>query len=895
MAIHPVPLKQLDPKVMEEGEDAALLGSGAAPSGDLVTSDGAGGTTFSPPGTPGAHKSTHSDGQSDEITVQDLGSGAAASGDVLAADGAGALSFVSPSAPGLHATTHEENQTDELTVQNLGSTGASSGEVLTADGAGGLSFTSPTSGMFVKTVGGASPDFADISAALSSLETGAAKKGILLIGATSTPWGTTVVTLTKPVTFIGTVEGAGFTIGSAGLLTVDLAGLDEGVMEFENVSVSKSGGDNGIDFAQSTVLKFRKCSVSNSSGEAAGLFRTLVTATNGNITVFGEDTDFDGDTPGGSVSEMFVINDANGNFEAHLKNCTWFNTAGNGATFVRTSGGNVDLFLSDGCVLHRAGIATGSGNLDIHYKDGSSLVTDFVSGGIGLANVIGGTTSIHGEETYTTDMDSFSAEIDIQRVLLEHMGLTINIGPGTFAYSVALLPVKPDVTIRGAGQDSTILSFSGSDTAIRFLPAALRNTIQDLKIKLTVTGTGFGIAADSTTDEMKVRNITIELDVDKGGGISVSGPRSIVENVRVKSTTTTANAIFDSILVNGDDSVIRGCFVDHTGVLTGNQTRAGIFSSSGKRIIIENNRVTGNIDIGIRADGENVQIIGNQIDQVDLDSADKAGTIAISFSGRNGLVSHNHMQNIGEFGVKITGSAERTTVISNYIKGGQSGSIGIEAEVANAANIIIKDNTIENGTIGQASIGTGIKLFATGVSGATRTVVQGNAILRVLIVGIDVAYSTITAGDIQGPSISDNDIIFNNQTALIGIRVIGTSLGTKIISAIIDQNRIYMGTSTNPGNGIIVHFASDFSISHNHLEGRASTGSSNGIEVKDSIDGKVASNRVLGFDDGIESISAASGESDENQYAINHLRGNVTNAVNFAANETNRDEVFNKV
>jgi hypothetical protein len=52
MALHPVPVKQLDPKVMEEGEDAALLSSPGASTGDVATSDGAGGVSFDSPAPP---------------------------------------------------------------------------------------------------------------------------------------------------------------------------------------------------------------------------------------------------------------------------------------------------------------------------------------------------------------------------------------------------------------------------------------------------------------------------------------------------------------------------------------------------------------------------------------------------------------------------------------------------------------------------------------------------------------------------------------------------------------------------------------------------------------------------------------------------------------------------
>ncbi len=49
MALHPVPEKQLDPKVLIEGEDASALGSGAAAVGEVLTGDGAGGASWEAP------------------------------------------------------------------------------------------------------------------------------------------------------------------------------------------------------------------------------------------------------------------------------------------------------------------------------------------------------------------------------------------------------------------------------------------------------------------------------------------------------------------------------------------------------------------------------------------------------------------------------------------------------------------------------------------------------------------------------------------------------------------------------------------------------------------------------------------------------------------------------
>ncbi len=128
-----------DSRVPTQDENDALLGTNGAPStiNRFVTDSDPRNTNAR---TPTAHATTHNDGGSDEITVQNLGSSSAPAGEVLTANGAGGLLFNPPGAPGVHATTHSDGGSDEITVQNLGSVGAAANTVLTADGAGGLTF-----------------------------------------------------------------------------------------------------------------------------------------------------------------------------------------------------------------------------------------------------------------------------------------------------------------------------------------------------------------------------------------------------------------------------------------------------------------------------------------------------------------------------------------------------------------------------------------------------------------------------------------------------------------------------------------------------------------------------------------------------------------------------------
>jgi len=58
------------------------------------------------------------------------------SGEVLSTNGSGVLSWAAASAPGAHASTHSENQSDEVFAEDLGTT-CTSGQVLEGDGPGG--------------------------------------------------------------------------------------------------------------------------------------------------------------------------------------------------------------------------------------------------------------------------------------------------------------------------------------------------------------------------------------------------------------------------------------------------------------------------------------------------------------------------------------------------------------------------------------------------------------------------------------------------------------------------------------------------------------------------------------------------------------------------------------
>lgn len=103
--------------------------------------------------TPLAHASSHSNAGSDEITAENLGTASTDVSRALRPDGAGGLAFSDLAHSDLtgigvndhhnedHASRHSNGGTDEVTVENLGTVSTDVSTALRPDGAGGLAFS----------------------------------------------------------------------------------------------------------------------------------------------------------------------------------------------------------------------------------------------------------------------------------------------------------------------------------------------------------------------------------------------------------------------------------------------------------------------------------------------------------------------------------------------------------------------------------------------------------------------------------------------------------------------------------------------------------------------------------------------------------------------------------
>lgn len=100
-----------------------------------------------------AHATTHSDGGSDEVTVENLATGSTDTSTALRPDGGGGLAFSDVAHADLtgvgtddhhaqaHAAAHSDGGADEVTVENLATASTDVSTALRPDGSGGLAFS----------------------------------------------------------------------------------------------------------------------------------------------------------------------------------------------------------------------------------------------------------------------------------------------------------------------------------------------------------------------------------------------------------------------------------------------------------------------------------------------------------------------------------------------------------------------------------------------------------------------------------------------------------------------------------------------------------------------------------------------------------------------------------
>ncbi|HSN98170.1 MAG TPA: parallel beta-helix domain-containing protein, partial [Candidatus Nanopelagicales bacterium] len=155
-------------------------------------------------------------------------------------------------------------------------------------------------------------------------------------------------------------------------------------------------------------------------------------------------------------------------------------------------------------------------------------------------------------------------EAAVQTALIEaEPGSTICFGAGTFSFTTELGLDVDGVTLRGAGQDQTILDFSGQDTGANgMLIRADAVTVEALAVHETP---GDGIRADSVAG-ITFRSVTVQWGADE----------------------SVENGAYGLYPVGSTDVVIDGCVVKGA-------RDAGIYVGQSVGILVANSEVYGNV------------------------------------------------------------------------------------------------------------------------------------------------------------------------------------------------------------------------------------------------------------------------------------------------------------
>ncbi len=525
--------------------------------------------------------------------------------------------------------------------------------------------------LFVAQIGGTGSTHADVNAAIAAYNGGSETRAVIHIADVAADWGA-VITISKPIKFVGIVENAGLSGSSPP--NINFADTAQPLIEFENVGIFGSPGDQEFTISDSVIFKFTNCVVSSTKGSAVALFEMSPGAGGaGLMQIFAKDSFFQVEADTGT-GVLFSNRKSGGDIEFHLEHSTFFNLqfgASAGLLAVTDNGGSIFVFAKDGTVLHRPGFATsgtGSKNLDVIY-DGASLVTDFVSGGIGVANAIGGTTTVNGEAAYNTIMDVIDTDLSVQRALTEFMGSDLRLAAGTYVTTAAINVSSSNKTITGAGCENTFITSS-----------------QAGPVNFTVSGGANRIFGITVTPLTNVPGAIFELS---GNANKLIECRARTPNVGVYTSTSL-------ILASGDRNWIVDCMIQPDQVTI----------QAGVRLSGDFNFARGNIFRPLGAQAVSTPI------------AFDTGTTSTGNRVYENWVDLNVAYLVAA-GIRVGGSA--TQVYSNYLYSGVGATYtrGIDTH-GTPTECRIDDNHIENDA--------GVPVAAIELKAVTDSLVRGNAV-----------------------------------------------------------------------------------------------------------------------------------------------------------------------
>ena len=215
-----------------------------------------------------------------------------------------------------------------------------------------------------------------------------------------------------------------------------------------------------------------------------------------------------------------------------------------------------------------------------------------------------------------------------------------------------------DCSVQSPGLEG--LAVLGDDAVIR--EVTLRG-VRDVAIR---------VAAGSPTSVTKIEKTSIE-DLDGGRAIDVDGGRAVVRKNKLRNVGT-------AVRVVASHPTKRSVVADNE--IVGTSSNAIDVDTAGAGIVIEDNRVELCSVDGITARGDDVDIIGNEIECEDD---------GIDGFGARFLIADNRIEEVGQEGIEYSfeGPDSETTIADNVIRGAAQDGI-----LVGANQVIIARNDV---------------------------------------------------------------------------------------------------------------------------------------------------------------------------------------------------------
>lgn len=910
MVLSRVPKKQLDTDVMLAGEDAALLGSGAAGAGTTLTADGAGNASFVA-ALPVDDATAVVKGSVDPTKLVRIEADGLTTGvtRVLSMPDADITPDDNTASrpPTDHASDHTDG-TDDIQDATAAQKGlATTAQITKLDGiAAGAGVNSVRAERVTSNWNVAVEDYID--------DTGA-EIGLVAISGVVTPSGASISNLTKPLVFEGVTGDARITTGvpsipvTAGIriefkdLTINSIVSTPTLLDLSDTSDVEVIFDN-VEFLFADVAAlmldpgarcrfvFKECIF-----ESSAAITTLIDRTIG--------------TPVSGISLEFD------NCQMEHPN-TRMNVMARGASVDAYL--DLTLFLKNRTFLDRPEFAIRGGSFAVGgfqiHNDGSSFAND---GG----DATGTFTERHGEAYFDAEMIQSMFDLtgradlvttaqgtpDIETLIEGYVGVNITMGPGRMAFDSTVGFSHTDGRLRGSGQ-ATVIVCEASSAAIVFTGSGGEISNFTLEANHTSAMTSGRILINAL--DVHVHDIWFNVGVQPptsttgaGGAISVTQSGCIVERIFLISASGragwgNASGIIE-VTSGGTECIIRDCVLDNGNSSTPDSP-FGIFMD-GNFCRIENVIIKGEVEIGIEVQGDTLAIVDCTIDQRDLDTSTGVGIRAISgTSSENLKIIDCIIERASLYGIQVGGASlgfEQCFISGVHINDGKDESIGILLDVRSAPFSTIQNCRIQNDIVGGSNnMDVGIKIIESAGPAsipAQRVWVKGNTISLMNSNDTGDAAIVVEVGESASSAIFNGPVIDNNHIYTIvagnGARgiIYKGDINTQVsrtTGGSISNNTIFLDM-LSPSAAIFVVDVQRMKINNNEVYGRESGAGSDGLNLQNVIDSQVEGNIVQGMEVGQVTDASCDGNSYKN-----HLVNNTTpESINLADQSDNANRI----